>query len=55
MKTLEQLLNQVSKLFRNKDWKKARLSCYDFNLAKYPYGWSFNFVNDCYFIYFSFL
>ncbi len=48
MKTLEQLLEEVSRLFRDKDWKKARLTCYDFSLNKMPYGWNFQVVNSWY-------
>ena len=46
MEKLEELLDKASKLFRNQDLKKAKLSCYDFELAKFPYGWVFNVINS---------
>ena len=45
---MDKLLEKVSRLFRDRDWKtsRKRLTCYDFSLSKMPYGWSFNVVND---------
>lgn len=46
MKTLDELLEEASRLFRKNDLKKAKLSCYDFDLSKFPYGWTFNVINS---------
>ena len=44
--TLEELLEEVSRLFRDKDVKKPKLSCFDFSLDKMPYGWGLKVTND---------
>jgi hypothetical protein len=47
-KDLTQLLQEASKLFRANDWKKSKLTCYDFTLNKMPYGWIFSVTNSWY-------
>lgn len=46
MDNLEKLLEKASRLFRKKDWVKAKLTSYDFCLNKMPYGWKFQVINN---------
>lgn len=46
MKEYNELLEEASRKFRSKDWKKSKLSIYDFILAKFPYGYVFKVIND---------
>lgn len=41
---LKQLLIEVDKLFPKR--KKPYLTCYNYTLGKFPYGWVFSVVNS---------
>lgn len=45
MNTLSELLKKVDDLFVHKT-REVRLATFDYSLARFPYGWTFNLINS---------